>query len=69
MTHSCERIIRESLFSSRNWITLSGPNFTMPPIPVGSLKLFGYIPNSLSESVGSDHKISIINYYSKLVTS
>lgn len=29
----------------------------------------GYIPKSISESVGSDHKISTTNYYSGVNTS
>ena len=41
----------------------------MFPTPVGSLVEFGCIPVSTSESVGSDHKISTTNCWSKLVTS
>lgn len=69
ITHSCALIISERLFLIRKLITLSGPNLTILPVPAGSLIIFGYIPKSWSESVGSDHNISTTNYYSGVVTS
>lgn len=53
----------------KNSWTLSGPNLTILPVPAGSLIIFGYMPKSISESVGSDHKISTTNYYSGVNTS
>ena len=56
-------------FVSKNCLTLSGPNLTMFPVPFGSQIKFGWIPNSWSLSVGSDHRMSTTNYYSGVDTS
>ena len=68
ITHSCARIIIIRLFVFRNYYTRSGPNFTIFPVPAGSRITFAWIPNSLSESVGSDQRISTTNYYSNVET-
>ena len=56
-------IIRLKLFLFRNSWTLSGPNLTIFPVPAGSLITFGYIPKSVSESVGSLHNMSTTSCY------
>ena len=58
MTHSWALITILKLFFFRNDCTRSGPNLTMFPVSEGSLKWLANIPSSLSDSVGSDHKMS-----------
>ena len=69
ITHSWALKIKLTLLFSKKVFTLSGPNLTIFPVPFGSLTKLGWIPNSLSLSVGSLHKISTTSYCSTDETS
>lgn len=69
ITHSWALKMMVIPFVSRNCFTRSGPNFTIFPVPFGSLMKFGWMPSSVSFSVGSDQRISTTNCYSGVETS
>jgi hypothetical protein len=69
ITHSWARRMMVIPLVSRNCFTQSGPNFTMFPVPLGSLTKLGWMPSSVSFSVGSDHRMSTTSCCSGVDTS